>query len=173
MDQSKRRIVQFLEKEIKTYTALSLFLTKNGIKEHVRVGEKRVLISPSFYKERVKEAKKLASNSENQSSNHPRPALLPCVGQMVRSLGGDSYSPCCCAPAVRSHTPVLTHEEIVDLVWADELRPLLVKRFPGSHGRPTEGGPRLCLWRRRHPGSWLLSVWQRRIQQPGALRSQR
>jgi hypothetical protein len=26
---------------------------------------------------------------------------------------------------------VLTHEEIVDLVWADELRPLLVKRFPG------------------------------------------
>src|SRR5690349_7162938 len=26
---------------------------------------------------------------------------------------------------------VLTHEEIVDLVWADELRPLLLKRFPG------------------------------------------
>ena len=26
---------------------------------------------------------------------------------------------------------VLTHEEIVDLVWADELRPLLVKRFAG------------------------------------------
>jgi hypothetical protein len=25
---------------------------------------------------------------------------------------------------------VLTHEEIVDLVWADELRPLLLKRFP-------------------------------------------
>src|SRR3984957_19297126 len=26
---------------------------------------------------------------------------------------------------------VLTHEEIVDLVWADEIRPLLLKRFPG------------------------------------------
>ena len=25
---------------------------------------------------------------------------------------------------------MLTHEEIVDLVWADELRPLLLKRFP-------------------------------------------
>ena len=26
---------------------------------------------------------------------------------------------------------VLTHEEIVDLLWADELRPLLLKRYPG------------------------------------------
>jgi hypothetical protein len=59
MDESKRRVVKFLEKEIKTYTALSLFLSKKGIKEHVRVGEKKVLISPSFYKERVKEAKRL------------------------------------------------------------------------------------------------------------------
>src|SRR5580700_4702975 len=25
---------------------------------------------------------------------------------------------------------VLTHEEIVDLVWTDELRPLLLQRFP-------------------------------------------
>jgi hypothetical protein len=59
MDESKRRVVKFLEKEIKTYQALSLFLSKKGIKEHVRVGEKKVLLSPSFYKERVKEAKKL------------------------------------------------------------------------------------------------------------------
>ncbi len=59
MDESKRRVVKFLEKEIKTYTALSLFLSKKGIKEHVRVGEKKVLIGPSFYKERLKEAKKL------------------------------------------------------------------------------------------------------------------
>jgi hypothetical protein len=59
MDESKRRVVKFLEKEIKTYIALSLFLSKKGIKEHVRVGEKKVLISPTFYKERVKEAKKL------------------------------------------------------------------------------------------------------------------
>lgn len=59
MDESKRRVVKFLKKEIKTYTALSLFLSRKGIKEHVRVGEKKVLISPSFYKERVKEAKRL------------------------------------------------------------------------------------------------------------------
>jgi hypothetical protein len=59
MDETKRHVVKFLEKELKTYMALSLFLSKKGIREHVRVGEKRVLISPSFYKERMKEAKKL------------------------------------------------------------------------------------------------------------------
>jgi hypothetical protein len=59
MDESKRRVVKFLEKEIKTYMALSLFLSKKGIKEHMRVGEKKVLIKPTFYKERMKEAKKL------------------------------------------------------------------------------------------------------------------
>ncbi len=59
MNESKRRVVKFLEKEIKTYTALSLFLSKKGIKDHVRIGEKRVFISPSFYKERMLEAKKL------------------------------------------------------------------------------------------------------------------
>src|SRR5256885_2366936 len=26
---------------------------------------------------------------------------------------------------------VLTHEEIVDLLWTDEIRPLLLKRYPG------------------------------------------
>lgn len=26
---------------------------------------------------------------------------------------------------------VLTHDEIVDLLWADEIRPLLLNRFPG------------------------------------------
>ena len=67
MDETKRRTVKFLEKEIKTYMALSLFLTKKGITEHVRVGEKRVLISPSFYKERVKEAKKLVSELRKSS----------------------------------------------------------------------------------------------------------
>jgi hypothetical protein len=59
MIESRRRVVKFLEKEIKTYEALSLFLSGKGIKEHVRVGEKKVLISPTFYKERMKEAKKL------------------------------------------------------------------------------------------------------------------
>jgi hypothetical protein len=59
MDESKRRTTKFLEKEIKTYRALSLFLSKKGIKEQVRVRERKVLISPTFYKERIKEAKKL------------------------------------------------------------------------------------------------------------------
>jgi len=59
MDESRRHAIQFLEKEIRTYAALSLFLTKKGIKTDVRVGAKKVLISPSFYKERMKEAKKL------------------------------------------------------------------------------------------------------------------
>jgi hypothetical protein len=48
-----------LEKEIKTYTALALFLSKKGIKGRVRVGGKEILISPNYYKERMKEAKKL------------------------------------------------------------------------------------------------------------------
>ena len=60
MNESKGRAIKFLEKEIKTYTALSLFLSKKGLKQRVRVGSSTVLISPSFYKERVKEAKKLA-----------------------------------------------------------------------------------------------------------------
>jgi hypothetical protein len=59
MDESKKHVVTFPEKEIKTYMALSLFLSKKGIKEHARVGEKKVVISPSFYKERVKEARRL------------------------------------------------------------------------------------------------------------------
>jgi hypothetical protein len=61
MDESRRRAIKFLEKEIKTYRALSLFLSKKGIKEHMRVGEKKILISPTFYKERIKEAKKLVN----------------------------------------------------------------------------------------------------------------
>jgi len=59
MEDSDQRVVKFLEKEIKTYTALSLFLSKQGIKEHLQVGARKVLTSPSFYKERMKEAKKL------------------------------------------------------------------------------------------------------------------
>src|SRR5882762_1018445 len=32
---------------------------------------------------------------------------------------------------VSSAYSVLTHEQIVDLLWIDELRPLLLQRFPG------------------------------------------
>jgi hypothetical protein len=61
MDESKRHAVEFLEKEIKTYTALSLFLSKRGIRQHVRVGTTTVLMCPLFYRERMKEAKHLVS----------------------------------------------------------------------------------------------------------------
>jgi hypothetical protein len=61
MDESSRRVIQFLEKEIKTYAALSLFLSKKDIREHLRVRDKRVLLSPTYYKDRVKEAKKLVN----------------------------------------------------------------------------------------------------------------
>ena len=59
MDESKGHAIEFLEKELKTYSALSLFLSKRGLRADVRVGKKKVLISPAFYKERIKEAKKL------------------------------------------------------------------------------------------------------------------
>ena len=59
MNDSNRRVIKFLQKEIKTYTALSLFLSKKGIAEHLRKGNRGVLVSPTFYKERMKEAKKL------------------------------------------------------------------------------------------------------------------
>ena len=61
MDESRQRVIRFLEKEIKTYGALALFLAKKGINERVRVGEKRVLLSPTYYKDRLKEARKLVS----------------------------------------------------------------------------------------------------------------
>jgi mevalonate pyrophosphate decarboxylase len=59
MDESKRFAIKFLEKEVKTYRALALYLSKNDVKMHARVGAKKVVISPAFYKDRMKEAKKL------------------------------------------------------------------------------------------------------------------
>ena len=59
MDLCKRSAATFLEKEIKTYAALSLFLSKRGIKEHAHGRKNRPPVSPSFYKERMKEAKKM------------------------------------------------------------------------------------------------------------------
>ncbi len=65
MDESKRQAIQFLEKEIKTYKALALFLAKDGVKEHVKVANKKALISPIYYKERMREAKKIVSALKN------------------------------------------------------------------------------------------------------------
>jgi len=62
MDESKRNAVKFLEKEIKTYLALSLFLSKKDLEEHVRVAARKILIGPMFYKERMKEAKKIVTD---------------------------------------------------------------------------------------------------------------
>jgi hypothetical protein len=59
MHDAKQQAVRFLEKEIKTYAALSLFLSKKGVSEHVRGGANKGLTSTSFYKERMKEATKL------------------------------------------------------------------------------------------------------------------
>ncbi len=61
MDESKRQAVQFLEREIKTYIALALFLSKKGTKERVLVGDKEILISPAYYVGRMKEARKIAN----------------------------------------------------------------------------------------------------------------
>ena len=61
MDDSKRRAIEFLEKEIKTYKALALFLSKEEIKKHLPVKDKEDLIRPAYYKERIREATKLVS----------------------------------------------------------------------------------------------------------------
>jgi len=74
MDESKRHAVQFLEKEIKTYIALALFLSKEGIKERVQLEDKDVLIGPSYYKERMREARKLV-NELRKPSQGPRRSL--------------------------------------------------------------------------------------------------
>lgn len=62
MDESKRRAILFLEREIKTYIALALFLSKEGIKEHVQMGGKEVAIGPRYYNDRMKEARALVNN---------------------------------------------------------------------------------------------------------------
>jgi hypothetical protein len=61
MNDSKQRVVKFLEKEIKTYAALSLFLSKKSTLESLKAKEQRVLMQPAFYKERMKEAGKLVN----------------------------------------------------------------------------------------------------------------
>jgi hypothetical protein len=61
MDDSKRRVVNFLEKEIKTYAALSLFLSKKSTLGGLNARDKQALMHPAFYKERMKEARKLVT----------------------------------------------------------------------------------------------------------------
>ena len=68
---------------------------------------------------------------------------------------------------------VLTHEEIVDLLWTDADPAPPAQAISRTVGRPDQGSPCLRLWRRGHPGPRLLPVRQPGIQQPGALRPQR
>jgi hypothetical protein len=61
MNDGKQRVVQFLEKEIKTYAALSLFLSKKTSVKGLHARDKQALLQPVFYKERMKEARKLVT----------------------------------------------------------------------------------------------------------------
>ena len=61
MDESKRKAIEFLEKEIKTYIALAFFLSKKGIRERVQMADQEVVISPMYYKERMREARKIVN----------------------------------------------------------------------------------------------------------------
>jgi hypothetical protein len=67
MDESKQHAINFLEKELKTYLALSRFFVKKDVREHFRVGTKKGLISPSFYKERMREAKRVVRELKNST----------------------------------------------------------------------------------------------------------
>jgi hypothetical protein len=49
---------------------------------------------------------------------------------------------------------VPTHEEIVDLLWADQIQPLLLKRYPGL----TED--QIGEAQRGHSGSRIISIRQ-------------
>jgi hypothetical protein len=62
---TKRRVGQFLQRELKMYVALLSFLAERGGADRVRLGSKEVLIGPAFYKERSKEARKLMNEFRN------------------------------------------------------------------------------------------------------------
>jgi hypothetical protein len=67
MDESKRQAVQFLEKEIKTYAALALFLSKADTRERVKERNKKGVTSPAYYRERLREARKVVTELRKQN----------------------------------------------------------------------------------------------------------
>jgi hypothetical protein len=67
MEVPKRRVIQFLEKEIKTYTALALFLSSDDGRENGRLAAHGHLPGPAYYKERMKEARKLVNDLRKQN----------------------------------------------------------------------------------------------------------
>ena len=61
---------------------------------------------------------------------------------------------------------VLTHEEIVDLLWADEIRPLLLKRYPRlSEDQITQahayayGGAVIQIWATIRSATRNSAIW--------------
>ena len=69
-------------------------------------------------------------NSENQNkSPGPQSAALCNWGPWGTRVTAIVLGLLLCASVAQAYS-VLTHEEIVDLVWTDELRPLLLQRFP-------------------------------------------
>ena len=61
MNESMQRVARFLEKEIKTYAALSLFLSKKSTLKGLNARDRQAMMQPAFYKERMKEARKLVT----------------------------------------------------------------------------------------------------------------
>jgi hypothetical protein len=62
MDGSKRRAIEFLENEIKTYIALALYMSKEGFKERLQVGDKNVVIGSQYYQSKMREARALVND---------------------------------------------------------------------------------------------------------------
>jgi len=61
---SRRRVTQFLKKEIKTYKALALFLSRRVATKNKPVIDDHRIILPAYYKERMREADSLVSELE-------------------------------------------------------------------------------------------------------------
>jgi len=71
----------------------------------------------------------LANSEEHASTRSLQSVALKRLGRWGIRVLAALFAILLCASASFAYS-VLTHEEIVDLVWADELRPLLLKRFP-------------------------------------------
>jgi hypothetical protein len=61
VDESKRHAIRFLKKEIETYKALALFLSKAEIRKQLGGVAHEGLIRPAYYKERMREARRVVS----------------------------------------------------------------------------------------------------------------
>src|SRR3982074_3195891 len=63
------------------------------------------------------------------SAMHSSPSLCALLAKRMVTLLLIMVMVMCGAPSFAYS--VLTHEEVVDLLWTDEIRPLLLKRYPG------------------------------------------